>query len=64
MQMHYSGVKVKVLEVEVKPEKWMQPLLFALSDSGRLRCRFTYIILNLKETAGPQRQQQEEECAA
>lgn len=23
MQIHYSGVKVKILEVEVKLEKWM-----------------------------------------
>lgn len=23
MQTHYSGVKVKILEVEVKQEKWM-----------------------------------------
>lgn len=23
MQIHHSGVKVKILEVEVKPEKWM-----------------------------------------
>lgn len=37
MQIHHSGVKVKILEVEVKLEKVDAPLLFGLSDSGRLR---------------------------
>lgn len=37
MQIHHSGVKVKILEVEVTLEKVDAPLLFSLSDSGRLR---------------------------
>lgn len=37
MQIHYSGVRVKILEVEVRLEKVDAPLLFSLSDSMRLR---------------------------
>lgn len=37
MQIHYSGVRVKILEVEVRLEKVDAPLLFSLSDSARLR---------------------------
>lgn len=37
MQIHYSGVRVKILEVEVRLEKVDAPLLFSLSDSVGLR---------------------------
>lgn len=37
MQIHHSGVKVKILEVEVKLGKLDAPLLISLSDSARLR---------------------------
>lgn len=37
MQIHHSGVKVKILEVEVKLGKLDASLLNSLSDSGRLK---------------------------